>query len=217
MTAKTLDRSNDSLLAETLGNLIEKNRGLTPTSLAKKLGIPTNKITRILNGDVTDPKASTLLQLAQCFDITVEQLLGLKPILRQEEYNDLTASQVIPVHSLSYLNTNDKPTEWYRWVENDLEGNYFGLIIDTDLYEPTFSKNSLLILNTDINPEDRSFIVVNKKSNPNYCLIKKYVIDGDTCYLYPINPKLSIEKYDNKLYSLIGVILEVHQKLSKNI
>lgn len=213
MSTKNLNEANPLLLAQTLNDLINRGEGLTPSSLARKLGIPTNKITRILNGDVTDPKTSTLLQIANSFDITIEQLLGLEPIVRKGEYADLTASQLLPIFEMSNMDAQEKPKEWYRWVENELDGNYFALYVDTDLYEPAFPEGSLLIIHPDIAPEDRSFIVVKKKGSQTHCSIKKYVVDGDRTYLYPINPKLAIETYDGSLYNISGVILEVHQKL----
>jgi transcriptional regulator with XRE-family HTH domain len=215
MTTKILDAPNQLLLAETLHELINRDGKLTPASLARKLGIPTNKITRILNGDVTDPKASTLLQIANCFDIKIEQLLGLEPIAKGGEYSDTVSSQLIPIYELTHFDNKSKSKDWYRWVDNDLAGSYCAISVNTDLYEPTFPKNSLLIINPDVHPEDRSFIVVTKKNNPTYCIIKKYVIDGDLIYLYPINPKLSIENNDQDLYNTLGVILEVHQKLQR--
>lgn len=213
MSTKILNEPNNLLLAQTLNDLISKDGSLTPAGLARKLGIPTNKITRILNGDVTDPKASTLLQIANCFGITINQLLGLESIIRQGEYGDLTASQMLPVFNLNQMDEQKTPKEWYRWVENDLEGDYYALCIDTDLYEPTFPQHSLLIINPDLKPDDRSFVVVKNKNNPSLCSIKKYVIDGNETYLYPINPKLSVEVFDETSHTIAGVILEVHQKL----
>ncbi len=39
------------------------------------------------------------------------------------------------------------------------------------------------------------------------------IIEGNERYLYPINPKLPVEVYDDNLYTVVGVILEIHQKL----
>lgn len=214
MTTKVLDNPNLLLLAETLSELISREGNLTPTSLARKLGIPANKITRILNGDVTDPKASTLLQIANCFDITIDQLLGLEPITKKDEYSHSEISKNIPAYELTNCDSKSKSGKWYRWVENNLAGNYFAISVGTDLYEPTFPKNSFLVINLDIEPEDRSFIVVTKKNNPAYGMIKKYIVDGDKVYLYPIDSKFNVENYDDS-YNILGVILEVHQKLSK--
>lgn len=213
MSTTILNESSQLLLAQTLNELIERDEKLTPAALARKLGIPTNKITRILNGDVTDPKASTLLQIANYFDISIEQLLGLEPIVRLGESDQQESTRPLPVYEFSKANQSSAPKEWYRWAENDVDGEYYALAIDTDLYEPTFPKNSILIINPDIEPDDRSYILIKKKDNPSHCSIKKYVLEGKQIYLYPINPKLPVDVYDVNLYTIAGVILEVHQRL----
>ena len=213
MTTTFLNESSQLQLAKTLNELLEQREKLTPAALARKLGIPTNKITRILNGDVTDPKASTLVQIANYFDITIEQLLGLEPIARHGEAQQMESfSRSLPIFMLS-KGTESTPQEWYRWVENEVDGEYCALAIDTDLYEPIFPLNSLLIINQDASPEDRSYIIVKKKDKSAHYSIKRFVVDGSTNYLYPINPKLPVEIYDDNLYTVVGVILEVHQKL----
>ncbi|PWY54575.1 hypothetical protein DGG96_11390 [Legionella qingyii] len=212
MSNTILNESSQLLLAQTLNDLIGRDRKLSPAALARNLGIPTNKITRILNGDVTDPKASTLVQIANYFNISIEQLLGLEPIVRKGEYEQQEVTRPLPVFEFSKVAQSNSPKEWYRWAENDVDGEYYALAIDTDLYEPTFPQNSLLIINPDIKPDDRSYIVVKKNGSTHYS-IRKYVVEGSESYLYPINPKLPVEIYDESLYTVVGVILEVHQKL----
>lgn len=212
MSATILNESNQLLLAQTLNELIRRDKKFTPAALARTLGIPTNKITRILNGDVTDPKASTLVQIANYFNITIEQLLGLEPILRQGEYEQQAVTRPLPVFEFSKKHSST-PKEWYRWVENNVDGEYYALSIDTDLYEPTFPQNAILIIHPDIEPDDRSYIVVKRKDNPSHCSIKKYVLEGNQIYLCPINPKLPVDVYDKNLHIITGVILEVHQRL----
>ena len=213
MSTTILNDQSHLLLAQTLNDLIERDNKLSPAALARALGIPTNKITRILNGDVTDPKASTLLQIANYFDISIEQLLGLEPIIRQgEAESQQTATRSLPVFEFSQ-EASKAPKEWYRWAENEVDGDYYALAIDTDLYEPTFPQNSLLIINPNIEPDDRSYIIIKKADDTSYCSIKKYVLEGHQVYLYPINPKLPVEVFDKNLHTIAGVILEVHQKL----
>ncbi|AMQ26658.1 TPA: helix-turn-helix domain-containing protein [Legionella pneumophila] len=214
MTTTFLNETSQLQLAKTLNELLGRDEKLTPAALARKLGIPTNKITRILNGDVTDPKASTLVQIANYFDITIEQLLGLEPITRQGEVHQAeSTSRPLPVFEFSQGVESKSPQEWYRWAENNVDGEYSALVIDTDLYEPTFPQNSLLIINQDITPDDRSYVIVKKKGDSTHYSIKKFVVEGNEQYLYPINPKLPVEIYDDNLHTVVGVILEVHQKL----
>ena len=216
MSTNILNEPHHLLLADTLTGLIKREKKLTPAALARKLGIPTNKITRIVNGDVTDPKASTLIQIASYFDITIQQLLGLEPIAKEasRENQEQTITQSLRIYEFS--RPQHMIRQWYNWVSNEIDGDYFALSMDTDLYEPVFPLNSLLIVNPSILPEDRSFVVMQHKDNQNYS-IKKHVLEDSKVYLYSINPKMPIESLDNSLYTTAGVILEVHQKLnSKN-
>ncbi len=211
MSTTILNESNQLLLAQTLNQLIGRDKKLTPAALARSLGIPTNKITRILNGDVTDPKASTLVQIANYFDISIEQLLGIESMTHQGVLEPQETTRPLPVYE--FTRPTQMTNEWYRWSSNEIDGDYFALVIDTDLYEPTFPQNSLLIVNPDLMPDDRSYIVVKRNDSPEHCSIKKYVVEGNQSYLYPINPKLPVELFDRNLYTVAGVILEVHQKL----
>lgn len=212
MSTTILNEPSQLLLAHTLSDLIERDKKLTPASLARKLGIPTNKITRILNGDVTDPKASTLLQIANYFSISIEQLLGIEPIQRQSQVDHNEVAKSLPIFEFKEGQFKSS-RELYRWIENDLEGEYYALAIETDLYEPTFPQSSILII-SDMDPEDRSFVVVKRKDSTSHS-IKKYVTDGNQVYLYPINPQLPVEVYEENLYTISGVVLEVHQRLRR--
>jgi SOS-response transcriptional repressor LexA len=211
MSINILNEPNNLLLAQTLTDLIHRRNKLTPAALARQLGIPTNKITRILNGDVTDPKASTLLQIANHFGISIEQLLGLEPIIQEGVSEKQEATQSLPVYEFS--NPIRTTTDYYRWASNEVDGEYFALAIDTDLYEPTFPQQSILIVNQDIVPDDRSYVLVKKKDSPQYCSIKKYVLEGNQIYLYPIDPKLPVEIFDKNLYTIAGIVLEVHKRV----
>lgn len=216
MATNILQDSSYLQLAQTLNDLLQRDGKLTPAALARKLGIPTNKITRILNGDVTDPKASTLLQIATYFDIRIEQLLGLEPLTFPKEQSVASTERQLPIFDLSKPEQPKIPREWYRWAENDVQGDYFALTVDTDLYEPVFPKDALLIVNPDIDPEDRSYVLIKQNGAKARHTIKKYVTEGNQTYLYPINPKLPVEIYDENLYNIAGVILEVHQRLRPN-
>ncbi|RUQ81719.1 helix-turn-helix domain-containing protein [Legionella septentrionalis] len=211
MLIKNLTISSHLLLAQTLDKLLKYDKKLTPAALARELGIPTNKITRILNGDVTDPKASTLLQIANYFEITIGQLLGIEPLSSDiKQVQD--EGKMLPVFQINKSGYQKIYNDWYRWAGGDVEGVCYALSIDTDIYEPTFPQDSLLIINQDIAPDDRSYIVVKKNTSAHY-FIRRYVEDGNKIFFYPINPQFSIEIYDKSLYTIAGVILEIHQKL----
>lgn len=58
-----------------LKRLLAKH-GITANGLATKLDLPTPTIHRLMTGEVQDPRLSTLIFIADYFDITIEQLTG---------------------------------------------------------------------------------------------------------------------------------------------
>ena len=211
MNTEFVDNCNNNLLAKTLDKLISSKGGLTPSSLAKQLGIPTNKITRIINGDVTDPKASTLLQIASFFDIGIEQLLGIKPIEISNTTEDVKHSILLPVY---HIENGSPSSDWYRWAYDEKKESAVAIKVDTDLYEPIIPLDSTLIVDRDEEVLHRSYIIIKEPSN-NRFIVRRIIFDGNSKYIHPINTGFNIEQYDNIQHEIFGVILEVHQKMSK--
>ncbi|MCB1827568.1 MAG: helix-turn-helix transcriptional regulator [Coxiellaceae bacterium] len=63
-------------LQENLQRLIVEESIKSGSDLARQLKIPPPSINRILSGQVTDPRISTLILLADYFDVSIDQLLG---------------------------------------------------------------------------------------------------------------------------------------------
>jgi len=53
---------------------------LSANALANLLHLPTPTIHRLLTGDVRDPRISTLTIIADFFAISIDQLIGKKPL-----------------------------------------------------------------------------------------------------------------------------------------
>ncbi len=66
----------------TLGDKIRElriNKGYTQTQLAKAVGVSKGVIS-FWENNINEPKASYLKTLAQCLDVSVDYLLGLKDL-----------------------------------------------------------------------------------------------------------------------------------------
>ena len=183
MNTEFVDNCNNNLLAKTLDKLISSKGGLTPSSLAKQLGIPTNKITRIINGDVTDPKASTLLQIASFFDIGIEQLLGIKPIEISDTIEEVKHSILLPVY---HIESGALTSDWYRWAYDEKKESAVAIRVNTDLYDPIIPLDSTLIVDRNEEILDRSYIVI-KDPNDKRFIVRRIIFDGNSKYIHPIN------------------------------
>lgn len=71
-----LKRLPQTKLQKNLFNLMVKKGIRSGSDLARQLDIPPPSINRILSGQITDPRCSTLILLADYFDVSIDDLLG---------------------------------------------------------------------------------------------------------------------------------------------
>lgn len=55
-------------------NMILEERNMTAYALAKRVGIPTSHMTKILNGKVNDPRFKLVCRFADALNISTEEL-----------------------------------------------------------------------------------------------------------------------------------------------
>src|SRR3990167_6216814 len=114
----TLDENDSQTIAKNL-NAVIKARNIQQNQIAQALGIPTMTIRRIISGETTDPRISTLKLIADYLNITIDSLLDTKnqininnskkaapyfaPILDWD-----TASKINSIHELDL-------SKWKEW------------------------------------------------------------------------------------------------------
>lgn len=203
--------STNNLLARTLEQLIKKEKNLSASSLAEKLDMPRNKISRILNGDVSDPKASTLTPIANYFGVTIDELLGVKPIANEIIHTrDRTLLIEKPFVSqdkiIDWINNNYEPNLFYKIAikDDELFENSFISKIDSDALTPIISPSMFLIIGKDAQLKTGDFVIA---SDNKGLLLRKIQIEGDEWYLSAINPVYkTIRKEEN--FFIIGKVLD---------
>jgi transcriptional regulator with XRE-family HTH domain len=203
--------STNNLLAQTLEQLIKKEKNLSASSLAEKLDMPRNKITRILNGDVNDPKASTLTPIANYFGVTIDELLGVKPLSNGIVHSrDQTLLMERPFVSqdkiIDWINNNYEPSSFYEIAIKDNEPfeNSFISKIDSDALSPIISPSMFLIIGKNYPLQAGDFVVA---SDNKSLLLRKIQMEGNDWYLSAINPVYKTIKKE-KPFFIIGKILD---------
>jgi SOS-response transcriptional repressor LexA len=177
---------------EILGRLMFQ-RGIRTTDLARRTNVPQPTLSRIMSGTTANPHQSSLEAIANFFQLTVDQLKGLQPIPWLDPITPEAAGwKKIP------LLTWEQATKWTEGKcdlsDNELlfsdakVGNRaYALTVKDASMEPQFSKDTLLIIDPDKKPKDRSYIVAILKNYPEI-LFRQLLIDGPYQYLKPISP-----------------------------
>jgi len=76
-----MKRLKPTKLQYNLQRLMAKHEVRSGSDLARQLDIPAPSINRIVAGQIVDPRCSTLILLADYFDVSIDQLVGREKIL----------------------------------------------------------------------------------------------------------------------------------------
>jgi SOS-response transcriptional repressor LexA len=179
-------------------------------------------VNRLLTGEVEDPRASTLIEIANYFGITLDQLVGRASLggkLVAEGKADtlkIKPPLSIPLLSLAevtqFENYVQTPTNWIRWqtpyqsTERLGEDQLFAVTIKNNWYEPIFLQGAVVMINPVIIPESGDYVVVSF-TNDSTAVIKKYISEGHYKYLYPLQKELKTINFDEENSRMIGVVI----------
>lgn len=207
-------------ISNVLGNLLKLN-AISEAELARKIRLPRATINRLVSGRTPDPRASTLNAIAEYFNISVDQLLGKKPLIQNMNGSLITDStRSIPLLKWeeamdweTHLISTQSPTN-QSWVSIDqsAESGKFSLKVQGEAMWPQFQENSILIIDPEKEPNNRDFVICHIEDN-NELIFRQLLVDGKTRFLKPINNLFSsvLLKERDKI---IGVVIQTRNNYS---
>lgn len=179
-------------LSEVLKALL-RHRKLTVSELARHTGIVQPVIYRMTTGETDNPKLSSLLPIANYFNVNLSQLIGEEPLSHKD--NTENNVKAIPLLTLSNVHEYKKviPNEPKNIMAMGLSDEAFALVMPDTSMEPMFQRSSLLIFDPLNDPQDRSFVLV-RLAAPATIVFRQLIIDVDQKYLKPLNPDFNLFK-----------------------
>ena len=89
------------------------NVGIKSAELARKTGIAQPVISRLMTGITSNPQILTIKPIADFFDVTLEQLLGISPLDTKNDFNSIQlkdlSNKVISIKMIVSVLTNILP------------------------------------------------------------------------------------------------------------
>lgn len=212
---KNNSQSNDTNeLAENLSALL-KSHNLNANLLAQILGIPMMTIRRIMCGETTDPRISTLKLIADYFHTSIDNLIAtnnhnftkeikstksyLVPILNWE-----TAEKITSINDLDLSNWK----EWQSVSINDddiISKNAFALESRPSMY-PRFPQGTIFIVDPELTPTDGDIVLIKIKKNKELTL-RELSVDPPEWQLHSVISGSNSFQYSKTIHTIIGVIL----------
>lgn len=194
---------------------MEKNR-ITLSVLHRNTGIAIPTIKRLQIDPAANPTMTTLLPIANFFNITINQLIGneLLPAEMTGYYEDKRNWLKVPLinwgDALNWPNFEIKKDQPGVLVDIDVGKNPYALMVeDEDWY--LISKGSILIINTNISPEHKDYTIVNKHGQFQPTL-KQFLIDDGKIFLKPMNQYLPLSQF-TKNYKTLGVLIQIRKDI----
>ncbi len=204
-------------LALTLKTLLRKQK-ISESELARRTGICQPVIHRMASGETDNPKVDTLRPIAKFFDISLEQLIGDRPIIEQSLFQVEQEWYNVPLITLNEaINwTIEKSPPSSIFIQTDIKTSKNGYAIrlkDSTMY-PMFPDGTLLIIDPDQVAYHRDFVIAHVHDHAQ-AIFKQLLIDGDDRYLKSVNrdyPALKMRPDDH----LLGVMLQARIDFKKN-
>jgi SOS-response transcriptional repressor LexA len=182
---------------ENFGQAIKQlraHKGLTQTQLGDSIGVDRGNVSRYEKGE-NAPDFDRLTPLAKALGTTVADLF-----MMAETGNVETAPEIkgtVPL--ISWVQAG----HWHDVIDNLHPGegerihttyrvrkHTYALRVRGDSMEPKFPEGAILIVEPEENPEPGTFVIV--RHNGGEATFKQLMVDGDTRYLKPLNPRYPI-------------------------
>jgi transcriptional regulator with XRE-family HTH domain len=210
-------------IAENLRRLLFK-QDLTPTELARQIGIPQQTIQRIVKNKIKRPHAKTLSAIADFFKIDISELTGdaQNLFLSKEEQVAKPEGLVIPVYEWPQLESvyQKKQVEPSSriFAMPTYSSEAYGAVMSDSSMSPYFAKDTILIIEPNQQPKDRVFVLVYLHQSKKI-IFRQLLSDGENYFLKALSADLAsfpirkLEESDN----VMGVLVETRQTHFKSM
>lgn len=170
--------------------------GISPADLSVTTGVERSTLHRILDGSTKNPSIESIKSIIKHYSFD-EVVLGVSasgiPIISWTE--SARYSQNIDFSKHKKIKTSITTSK-----------NSFALVLEHRL-NSRFSEGTLLIVDPERKPKNRSYIII-KEGDSLSTSIKRYILDGNTVYLKPLDHTLPSKEYDPSKFKIIGVIVQ---------
>ena len=212
LTTSYLQENDSTRLAENLRILLN-NHHLNTNQLAHALNIPMMTIRRLVSGETTDPRISTLKLIADYFNLSVDCLLGdadpTHPVTSQS-----SKSRFVPIldwETTEKMNTlNDLDLrKWKEWqsipvMENNIiSSNAFALRSRPSM-SPRFPQGTIFVIEPEATPMDGDIVLV-KINSIHRLTLRELIVDPPDYQLHPVVIGSNMLKYNNQDHKFVGV------------
>lgn len=197
-----------SSISENITELLKKHN-LSITKLAAEIQVTVATLSKIINGQIEDPRATTLKRLAQYFNISIDELLGVG-----SKVNNKDLGFNIPVLTLEQLKNPHHISNVKQYYQSNIANSnskeYFVCYMDSPAMYPLFDKNTLIIFHKTNIVQNLQYVLY-ELCQQNEIVLRQIYVDGNDKILKPLNPDFNIIKVTEK-DKLIATAVQIQRE-----
>ena len=209
---KPTERNAAYHLSENIAHLL-KSHHTNESELARNLNVTYNTIHRLVSGTTSDPKLSTLQQIADYFNVGLDYLLS-SPCTQPTSASD--QPKFVPIVSWENIQSVDffytfNVGNWTQWIpvatnEKKLMNDRCYALESTRSMQPKFPIGTTFIVKPDEPPIDGDFVIVRFKDD-NSVSLRELIVDSPDWQLQSVIPgSKNLTMHRNKI-DIIGVVI----------
>lgn len=197
-------------------------KDLTEAQLSREVSMAQPTVHKLMSGATTDPRISTLIPIANYFDVSIDQLLGLVPFDATLISTDrITHSSIkLPIlpweHLIEYRKKLSDFTlsNWGEWVtiNKPMTKESYATKIKNSSFSTPFSNNTTIVVNPSLGPFNGCYILL-KSINSESLTIKKCLFDGGDCWLMSLIDGVQPISWNEDNWLNLGIIVETYLSL----
>ncbi len=187
--------------------------GMSEAELARQIKIPLPTLNKITTGRVLDPKASTLIRIANYFNVTVDQLLGNAPLQTKNSCH-LHYVPLIEWHEIENMQLEQLDyTNHKNWIsfENQYPikvKNIFALKVVGDAMSPCFDESTIVVIAQGSSVANKKCALIYLAEKKEFVL-RQVFLDGKSMIAKPVNGifnTMTVNEHDKVIGGVIHSI-----------
>lgn len=205
-----LNQSQRCTIADNLNRLL-KLKKTTENRVAQDINIPVMTVRRLLSGETTDPRISTLKMLADYFNVSTDDLIASN---NEINYGVMGQSKplFIPVLDWSTAERSNSIdfSRWNEWVpvtvgkNETISARSFALESRPSMF-PRFQQGTVFIIDPELSATDGDLVLIKLRDNDGLTL-RELSVDPPDWQLHPLNQVGSVLPYAKENHEIVGVV-----------
>ncbi|WP_218814254.1 helix-turn-helix domain-containing protein [Rickettsiella endosymbiont of Dermanyssus gallinae] len=206
--------SSENKLNDILEYLMKEHR-INTQQLHKYTGVPLSTLKRLRLNKGNNPTVASLVPIAQYFNISVDQLIGIDPL---EKNSGLQNEITVPIIEWENASNPQKdkckqPFAPLLVTDMALSHDSYALLIKEQQWS-NFLPGSLLIIDPHLTPNNRDFLIITeeKRQLPQ---LHQLLIFKSKSYLKTSDCASEIISFTNN-YKNLGVVIQIRMNYKDN-